>query len=118
MTQQPLLAMQLVRIAEFTTEAEWRRPLDDWRPVAAAIPDDAEPVRPRTATQEVADRNGRGFGWETSSRGRFATPADFPLRDCGSYSHVHAAKVWDLSIVQRSIFCLPVPSDSQLLHQR
>jgi hypothetical protein len=29
-----------------------------------------------------------GFGWEMSSRGRFATPADSPRHDCSPYSHV------------------------------
>jgi hypothetical protein len=29
-----------------------------------------------TAMKKVASRNGRDFGWETSSRRRFATPAD------------------------------------------
>ena len=38
--------------------------------------------------EKVTNRNVRDFGWEMSSRGRFATPADFPLHDCSPYSHV------------------------------
>jgi hypothetical protein len=35
------------------------------------------------------------------SRGRFATPADFPQHDCSPYRRkTYAANVWDLSIVQ------------------
>ena len=34
----------------------------------------------------------RDFGWERSSRGRFATPADSPLHDCSAYSHVHVQR--------------------------
>lgn len=29
---QPLMAMQLVRLAEFVDESEWIRPIDDWEP--------------------------------------------------------------------------------------
>jgi hypothetical protein len=39
-----------------------------------------------------ANRNGRGFGWEISPRGRFATPADFPQHGCSPYSHVHVRR--------------------------
>jgi hypothetical protein len=44
------------------------------------------------------------------SRGRFATPADFPLHDCSSYSHVHERRE-SLEFVHRSraIFGRPVP---------
>jgi hypothetical protein len=38
---------------------------------------------------KFASRNVRDFGWEMSSRGRFATPADFSLHDGSPYSHVH-----------------------------
>jgi hypothetical protein len=31
---------------------------------------------------KVANRNGRDFGWEMCSHGRFAPPADFPLQHC------------------------------------
>jgi hypothetical protein len=51
---------------------------------------------------KVANRNGRGFGWE----GRFATPADFPPRivaRTGSYTY--AAKVRALALVQGP-FCV------------
>jgi hypothetical protein len=45
------------------------------------------------------------------SRGRFATPADFPLEDCSAYSHVHARRE-SLGFVprSRSIFCRPAPN--------
>ena len=57
MTQQPLLAMQLVRLAEFTTEDEWRRPLDHWTPAAAAVPEDAAPMQIRQLRGEAAYTN-------------------------------------------------------------
>jgi hypothetical protein len=75
-----------------------------------------------TAMEKVANRNVRDFGWEMSSRGRFATPADFSLHDCSPYSHVHVRRE-SLGFVHRSrpIFCQPVPNpkrhDSQLLHR-
>jgi hypothetical protein len=49
------------------------------------------------------------------SRGRFATPADFPLHDCSPYSHVHVRRE-GLGFVHRSraIFCRPVPNLSAL----
>jgi hypothetical protein len=54
------------------------------------------------------NRTGRGFGWEMSSRGRFATPADLPRHDCIPYSHVHVRRdSWDLYIVQGTIFLPP-----------
>jgi hypothetical protein len=48
---------------------------------------------------------------EMSSRGRFATPADFPPRDCSPYSHVHVRRE-RLGFVHRSrtILCRPVPN--------
>jgi hypothetical protein len=53
----------------------------------------------------------RGFGWEMSSRGRFATPAEFPRHDCSPYSHVHVRRE-SLGFVSRSrtILCRPVPN--------
>jgi hypothetical protein len=35
------------------------------------------------------------------SRGRFATPADFPLHECSPYSHVHVRRE-SLGFVPRS----------------
>jgi hypothetical protein len=42
--------------------------------------------------ERVANRNGRDFGWEMSSRGRFATPDDFPRHECSPFSHVHVRR--------------------------
>jgi hypothetical protein len=82
----------------------------DGRGVSPAL---QRPRRPRDACSdgEVANRNGRDFGWEMSSRGRFATPADFPRRDCSPYSHVHVRRE-SLGFVHRprAIFCRPVPN--------
>jgi hypothetical protein len=49
------------------------------------------------------------------SRGRFATPAQFPLHDCSPYSHVHARREI-LGFVPRSrtICCRPVPNPNPL----
>jgi hypothetical protein len=75
-----------------------------------------------TAMEKVANRNVRGLGWEMSSRGHHATPADSPLQDCSPYSHVHVRRE-RLGCVLRSrtIFCRAVPNpnrcDSQLLHR-
>jgi hypothetical protein len=51
-----------------------------------------------------------------SSRGRFATPADFPLQDCSPYSHVHVRRE-RLGFVPRSrtILCRPVPNPLRLI---
>jgi hypothetical protein len=49
---------------------------------------------------KVANRNVRDFGWEIA-RGRFATPADFPLHDYSPYSHVHVRRE-SLGFVHRS----------------
>jgi hypothetical protein len=48
------------------------------------------------------------------SRGRFATPADFPLQDCIPYPHVHVRRE-SLGFVSRSraIFCRPVPNPNR-----
>ena len=61
--------------------------------------------------EKVANRNVRDFGCEVSSRGSFATPADFPRNDCSPYSHVHVHRE-SLGFVHRSriIFCRPVPN--------
>ena len=51
-----------------------------------AIVDECFPCAPpHTAMQRVANRDGKGVGWEMSSRGRFATPAGFLLLGCSSY---------------------------------
>ena len=42
--------------------------------------------------QTVANRNVRDFGWEVSSRGRFATPTDFSLHDCSPYRALHVRR--------------------------
>jgi hypothetical protein len=48
---------------------------------------------------------------EDRSRGRFATPADFPLHDCSPYSHVHVRRE-SLGFVHhsRTILCRAVPN--------
>ena len=45
------------------------------------------------------------------SRGRFATPADFPLQDCSHYRGLHVRRE-SLGFVHRSraIYCRPVPN--------
>jgi hypothetical protein len=52
-----------------------------------------------------------GFHVGDRSRGRFATPADFPLHDCSPYSHVHARRE-RLGFVHRSraVFRRPCPN--------
>jgi hypothetical protein len=42
----------------------------------AALRDRDTPLEAERRWEKNANRNGRDFGWETSSRGRFATPAD------------------------------------------
>jgi hypothetical protein len=42
-------------------------------------------------------------GWD---HGRFATPADFPLRDCSLYSHVHVRRE-SLGFVHRPFSTAP-----------
>jgi hypothetical protein len=51
---------------------------------------------------KVANRNGRGFGWEIS-RARFATPAELHTHMYITY----AAKGRDLPIVQGSVSVAP-----------
>jgi hypothetical protein len=76
------------------------------------LPEELEEVQRRTI-EKVANRNVRGFGWEDRSRGRYATPADSPLRVlCTSYrSYAYDVGVWGLGFVHRSraIFCRPAP---------
>jgi hypothetical protein len=68
------------------------------------------PPSPRFGDEKVANRDVRDFEWEMSSRGRFATPADFPRHDGTPYSHVHVRRE-RLGFVHRSrtIFYRPVP---------
>ena len=56
-------------------------------------------------------RIGTDFGWGDGSRGRFATPADFPPQDCSPYQGLHVRRV-SLGFAHRSrtIFCRPVPN--------
>jgi hypothetical protein len=62
----------------------------------------SRPHCPTPYAKKVANRNGRdGFGWERSSRGRFATPAGFPRRDCGPYRGQHVRRS-RLGVVHRS----------------
>ena len=42
--------------------------------------------------QTVANRNVRDFGWEMSSRGGLATPADLPRHDCSPYRALHVRR--------------------------
>jgi hypothetical protein len=44
-----------------------------------------------------------------SSRGCFASPADFPLHDCSAYreGYTYAAEVWALSLVQGAFSVAP-----------
>jgi hypothetical protein len=55
------------------------------------------------------------------SRGRFATPADFPLQDCSPYrGSTYEAKVCALSLVQGPCSvapCQTISSDSHLSHR-
>jgi hypothetical protein len=62
-----------------------------------------------TAKQKL--RIVRGFGWEDRSRGRYATPADFPLHDGTPYRGQRVRR-WGLGFVHRSrtIFCRAVPN--------
>jgi hypothetical protein len=50
---------------------------------------------------KVGNRNVRVFGWERSSRGRFATPADYPRHDGTSYRGLHVHREC-LGFVHRS----------------
>jgi hypothetical protein len=51
--------------------------------------------------ETVANRNVRDFGVGGRSRGRFATPADFPQHDCSPCSHVHVRRE-RLGFIRRS----------------
>jgi hypothetical protein len=69
--------------------------------------------------EKVANRTGRDFGWEMISRGRFATPADFPPHDCSAYPGLYVRRE-NVGVVHRprATFVVPrakpYPSDSQL----
>jgi hypothetical protein len=62
------------------------------------------------SVEQLANRNVGGFGWETSSRGRFATPADFPLQDRSPHQGLHERRE-SLGFVHRArtSFCRLVP---------
>jgi energy-coupling factor transporter ATP-binding protein EcfA2 len=49
-------------------------------------------VHSLTATEKVANPDVGDLGGRDRSRGRFATPADFPRHDCSPYSHVHVRR--------------------------
>jgi hypothetical protein len=76
----------------------------------------------RSATPSVrrrlrvkANRTKRESGGRAGSRGRFMTPADFPLRD-STEGYTYAAKGWDLSF--KAIFCRPVPNPNVTVRNR
>jgi hypothetical protein len=58
-----------------------------------------------------SNRDFRGFGWGECSRGRFATPADFPRHDCSPYRGLRVRR-WGLGFFRRSraFFCRAVPN--------
>jgi hypothetical protein len=60
------------------------------------------------ATDFFCESQRQGFRVGDRSRGRFATPADFPLHDYSACSHVHVRRE-SLGFVHRSraIFCPP-----------
>ena len=60
---------------------------------------------------KVANRTERDFVGEMSSRGCFATPADFPLQDCSPCRGKHARR-GSVGVVRpsRTIFCRPAPN--------
>jgi hypothetical protein len=68
---------------------------------------------PLQRCKRVANRDGRDFGWEMRSRGRFATPTDSPRRDGSPYSHVDVRRE-SLGFVHRAraLFCRAVPNRS------
>ena len=65
--------------------------------------------------QQIANRNGRDFGWE------IAHAAVFPRHDVArTHRYTYAANVWDLSIVQGPFPVAPcqlLRHDSQLCHR-
>jgi hypothetical protein len=54
-----------------------------------------------TAVGNWANRDGRDFGWGVAPRGRFATPADFPLHDGTPHRGLRVRR-WVLGFVHRS----------------
>jgi hypothetical protein len=78
------------------------------RVVTPASP--GRPPREGGAGHTQQSRNIRGFGWEMGSRGRFATPADFPRHDYSPYSHVPERResLGFLSVVQGPFSVAPV----------
>jgi hypothetical protein len=73
--------------------------------------------------ENVANRTGLGIRVGDRSRGRFATPADFPQHDGTPYRGLHVRRE-RLGFVPRSraIFCRSAPNpnsyDSQLCHRQ
>jgi hypothetical protein len=73
-------------------------------------------TRARLAAQQVlysdakvANRDVRDSGWERSSRGRDAAPADSPLHDGTPYRRLRVRR-WGLSIVQGPFSVAPCPN--------
>jgi 3'-phosphoadenosine 5'-phosphosulfate (PAPS) 3'-phosphatase len=88
--------------------------LIDKQPVVAVTYDPISKVRlpphgshgdAHTPMQKL--RFGLGFRVGDRSRGRFATPADFPLHVARTHMYTYAAKVWDLSLVQGPVSVAP-----------
>jgi hypothetical protein len=51
------------------------------------------------------------FGWEMTSRGRFVTPADFPLQDCSPDRGMHVRReILGCVTRSRTILYRPVPN--------
>jgi hypothetical protein len=68
--------------------------------------------------KSFANRNSRDFGWEVAHEAVSRRPP-IPLCTIVARTRLYTcdAKVWDLSIVQGTIFChaVPNPNDSQLV---
>jgi hypothetical protein len=61
--------------------------------------------------ENVANRTGLGIRVGDRSRGRFATPADFPHQGCRSYRGLHVrGERFGFVHCSRAIFCRPVPN--------
>jgi hypothetical protein len=75
---------------------------------AVGAPGDA--VVPARSDDKVANRV-KGFRVGDRSRGRYATPADFPLQDCSPYRKLRV-RGWGLGFVyhSRAILCRAVPN--------
>jgi hypothetical protein len=61
--------------------------------VDAVRPSPHSPLSPfKQRCEQVANRPNRDFGWVTSSRGRFATPADSPRHECSPCRGLHVRR--------------------------